>query len=362
MHMRKVASLPGRGKSTYALDFDHCISLDWSVRTMAVGHLRRRDNDPVVSERPSDIHVLKDYPTTLKGTIVMTFEETTTAQWLYLELRDYVDRIIICNPYRNRLLGEGPKTDKIDAAKLVVLLRAGLLKEVFHSDDGLYDLRLLVSAYNDLIQAGVRAQNQRTALERGHGDSTTHASFIFEHLDSSIALYRQSKKSYTTKFESFCRRNKLIKLILAVEGIDTIGAVKILAVVVDARRFARTGKYLSYCGLVQNEKSSGGRSYGRHKPQYSRTLKAVYKTAALAALRGHNPVREYYETLVARGVSEVHARHEIARYIATVTYGVLKTGTTYDPYRWRKNITVASRRLYTELIVTDDRPARSVVP
>jgi len=341
MHMRKVTSLPGKGKSIFALDFDHYVSLDWSVRTMAAGHLRRRDTEPVVFERPSDILGLKEYFKTLKGTIVLTFEETTTAQWLYLELRDYVNRIIICNPYRNRLLSEGPKTDKIDAAKLVLLLRAGLLKEVFHCDDSLYDLRLLVSAYNDLVQAGVRAQNQRTALERGHGDSTTHASFILEHLDSSIALYRQSKKAYTTKFENFCRRNKQLKLLLAVEGIDTIGAVKILAVVVDARRFLRTGNYLSYCGLVQNEKSSGGRSYGRRKPQFSRTLKSVYKSATLAALKGHNPVREYYETLLARGVSEVHARHEIARYLATVTYGILKTGTPYDPYRWRKNTTVA---------------------
>ena len=58
-------------------------------------------------------------------------EETTTSQWLYTELRDYVDRMVICDPYRNKLLNDGPKTDKIDAAKLVHLLKAGLIKEVY---------------------------------------------------------------------------------------------------------------------------------------------------------------------------------------------------------------------------------------
>jgi transposase len=294
-----------------------------------------------VFERTSELKVLKEYLRTLRGTTVLTLEETTTAHWLYLELRDEVDRIVICNPHTNRLLGAGPKTDKIDAAKLCLLLRGGLLREVFHSDDGLYELRLLVSAYRDLVQAGVRALNQRSALFRGHSDTATHASFILEHLDKSIELYRHTKEQYETRFDEFCRHNTQLKLILPVSGIGTIGAVTILATVVDARRFPRTGKYLSYCGLVTLEKSSGGRSYGRRKPQYCRPLKAVYKIAALAAIRAHNPIREYYDVLVARGVAEHHARHHIARYIATVTYGVLKTGTRYDPYQWRKYTKVA---------------------
>jgi len=339
--MRKVTSRTTNGKISESPDFDHFVSLDWAERSVAIGHLRRRDKDPVVMERPSDIALLKDYLNTLRGTIVLTFEETTTAHWLYLELRDCVDRVIICNPYRNHLLNEGPKTDKIDAAKLVLLLRAGLLKEVFHSNDELYDLRLLVSAYTDLIRAGVRLQNQRSALERGHGDTSAHASFILEHLDKDIEHYRQSKNDYTTIFDQFCRRLGPLKLLLPVTGIGTIAAVTIVAIVVDARRFLRSGKYLSYCGLVKLEKSSGGRSYGQRKPQFSRPLKAVYKIAALSAIQGNNPVREYYDALLAKGLPEHHARHQVARYLATVTYGILKTGTPYDPYRWRKSISIA---------------------
>jgi transposase len=347
MRIRKVTPSLANGKSTVVpavhpvLNFDHYVSVDWSMMTMAIGHLRRRDTTPTVFERPADLHTLKLYLKSLHGSIVLTVEETTTSHWLYLELRDAVDRIIICDPFKNHLLSAGPKTDKIDAEKLVLLLRAGLLTEVFHRDDELYNLRLLVSAYNDLIQAGVRALNQRTALERGHGDASPHAPFILEHLDKSIELYRQSRDLYKKKFEEFCRHNIRLQYLKQVNGIDTIGAVKILAIVVDARRFPRSGKYHNYCGLVSNGKFSGGRSYGRRKPQFCRTLKAVYKTAALAALRGNNPVREYYEFLLAKGLSDDHARNAIARYIATVTYGILKTGTPYDPYRWRTTAKVA---------------------
>lgn len=114
--------------------------------------------------------------------------------------------------------------------------------------------------------------------------------------------------------------------------------MKILATVVDARGFACRGQYWSYCGLVKHEKLSGGRSYGRRKGQYSRTLKSIYKTAAIVAINGDNPIREYAEYLLANGVAEHNVRQAVARYIASITYGILKTGTRYEPYRWRKHL------------------------
>ncbi len=339
MNSRNVTRFSGKGKSLPLNDFDHFVSLDWSQRTMAIGHMTQRSHEPLVFERPSDVRGLRKYLRSLRGRVVFVVEETTTAQWLYLELKDSVERMIICNTYRNRLLGEGPKTDKIDAAKLCMLLRSGLLKEVFHSADRLYELRCLVSAYTDVVRAGVRAKNQRSAVDRSHVENSTHGPFIVEHLDKSIEIYRQTKQEYETKFEQACQRYKQLKLLLEVHGIGTICAVKILATVVDARRFARSGKYLSYCGLVKNQKQSGGRSYGWRNPQYSRILKSVYKTAAMAAISGSNPIREYYESLLTRGVAEHNARHAVARYIARITYGILKTGTHYEPYRWRKDET-----------------------
>lgn len=316
-------------------EYDHYIALDWSLKIMAIAHMVRRDRTPRVFERRSDLKELRTYLGSLKGRVILTFEESGFAHWLYLELLDEVERVVICDPFKNKLLQHGPKTDKIDARKLCQLLRAGLLTEVFHSTSGLYELRLLVSAYDDVVRAGIRLLNQQAALKLTHRDTGKTASFIGRFLTENIDLYRKSKEQYERRFGESARRNSLVRFQQQLPGIGTIGAVKIVACVVDPRRFPYAGKYFSYCGLIKHEKLSGGRSYGRRKPRYSRMLKSVYKTAALAAINGKNSIREYYDQLLAQGVAEHNARHAVARYIARTSLGMLKTGTRYEPYRWR---------------------------
>jgi transposase len=335
MLAHKVVQRPARGK--VEAEYDHYIALDWSLKIMAIAHLVRRDQAPRVFERPASLKELKTYLGSLKGRVILAFEESGFAHWLYLELLDEVDRVIICDPFKNKLLHHGPKTDKIDARKLCQLLRAGLLTEVYHSTSGLYELRLLVSAYDDVVRAGIRLLNQQAALKLTHRDTGKTASFIGGFLTENIDLYRKSKDQYERRFRNSARRINLVRFQRQLPGIGTIGAVKIVACVVDARRFPYTGKYFSYCGLIKHEKLSGGRSYGRRKPRYSHMLKSVYKTAALAAINGKNPIREYYDHLLAQGVAEHNARHTVARYIARVSLGMLKTGTRYEPYRWRNN-------------------------
>ena len=333
MNSNKLSQSRGKGKSRKLQDYDHYLALDWSKKIMAIAHMTRRSHEPRIFERESNLAELKKYIESLQGTKILAIEETTTAQWLYVELREMVDKILFCDPYRNRLLSDGPKTDKIDAGKLCLLLRAGLLKEVYHSASELYELRQLISAYEDVVKTGVRFQNQKKSFEQGHFEQGVHASFILEHIESHLHQYRIIKKQYEEKFGEICSKNKLLKNLIKVTGIKEIGAVKILAIVVDARRFPCVGNYYSYCGLVKHEKLSGQRSYGRRRPRFNHTLKAVYKVAAMAALSGtDNPMRKYYDVLLERGVAEHDARNALARYIARVTYGMLKTGTPYRPY------------------------------
>ena len=339
MNSRKVAQNDRKGKSRSNERFDHYVALDWSMKVMAVAHMTKRSSEPRVFERQPDLRELKEYLRGLNGRKALAIEETTTAQWLYLELVDHVDRIIICDPFRNRLLSDGPKTDKIDAGKLCLLLRAGLLKEVFHSSNDLYELRRFVSAYEDLVKAGVRAQNQKSCLEQAHGLTGAHAPFILEHLNKSIELYRSSKLEYERQFSEYSKRIPLVRNLTEVTGIGDIGAVKIVAVVVNAHRFPRAGNYLSYSGLVEHEKLSGQRSYGRRRPRFNHTLKTVYKLAAMSVISSkNNALRAYYDYLLANGTAEHNARHALARYIARITYGMLKSGKRYRPFHERSQV------------------------
>jgi hypothetical protein len=318
--------------------FDHYIAIDWSMRTMAIARMTNKSANIKVTERPSDVRELKTYLLGLRGRKILTIEETTSAQWLYVELHDSVDRIIVCDPYRNRLLSDGPKTDKIDAGKLCVLLKAGLLKEVFHTLENDYRLRNLVSSYEDVIKAGVRLKNQRAALYRGEGMNRScqklfepALKFIVENIDEGLHWYHQAVTSYETQFRKLSQKDKRIFRQIAIPGIGLKGAVKIIATVLNAHRFADKGHYLAYCGLVNHTKDSGGRRYGYRRPRFEHRLKSVYKIASLAALKGDNELREYYDYLLAQGVPEYNARHAIARKIAAISYGILKNQSVYQP-------------------------------
>jgi transposase len=320
--------------------YEHYIGLDWAQTNMAIARMTAISEKVVVIDVPADISELKLYLSRLKGKKILVFEETTTSQWLYTELKGYVDEVVVCDPYRNRLLSEGPKTDKIDAVKLVQLLRAGMVKKVFHSGDEFIYLRKLVSGYEDLIKAGVRLKNQRSALFRGRGRGKEESeladaseAFVLQGIDAGIKRYEEERVRYEKEFHRLCKKHKMISNLQSIGGIGEIGAVKIAAIVVDANRFETKGKYLSYSGLVRLEKISGGRSYGSKNPRYSRQLKAVFKIGALAVIGEYSksPLKSYYAFLIReKGYPEHQARHAVARRIALFTFGVMKSGKRFE--------------------------------
>jgi len=327
--------------------YDHYIALDWSKKNMAIARMGKKDSEPKVIDVPTDLKGLKKYLSNLKGKKILTIEETTTSHWLYVELHDQADKIFICDPYRNKLLSDGPKTDRIDAGKLCKLLKNRMMKEVFHSTNELYELRKLVSYYDDEVRAGVRLLNQKSALYRAENKSwkkqeQLEASqvnkFIVAQLNEKIESYHEKHKRYEKEFERISKNNKVLRSLKTIPGLGTISSVTILSIVIDGKRFKSNNHYLSYCGLVKHEKQSGGRSYGRRSPRYSRRLKAVYVSAAVRVASTENPMREYYEYLLnEKKLPDYNAKNALARYIARVSLGIIKSGEKYKPYKWRDN-------------------------
>lgn len=333
-------------ESNKKLIYKHYISIDWSMQEVWLARMRAESNEPIVKLFPADIKQIKRYLKELRGKKILTIEETTGSHWLYVELVESVDKLLICDPYRNSLLNEGPKNDKIDAKKLCSLLRSGMLKEVYHTSNEDYKIRKLASAYIALVKSGVRIKNQNSALYRGEGlkykrDKIKKEDklllFIEEQQKRSIRFYEEEKEKYEKLFKEIKRRNEVIKMLCQVSGIKETSAVKIYSVVIDARRFESKYKYWGMCGLVKYKRESGGKNYGKKTPRYSRILKNVYKTAALAAIGGNNDIREYYESLLKEGYSITESKNQIARYIAKVTYAIMKNREPYRAYQYREN-------------------------
>src|ERR1700736_7012829 len=102
----------------------------------------------------------------LRGTLFVTFEEGTWAAWLYDLLKPHVAKVLVCNPRKNASLKEGSKSDKIDARKLVDLLRGHYLTPVYHGDNGLRTLKELSRSYLTISKDLTRVMNRIKALYR----------------------------------------------------------------------------------------------------------------------------------------------------------------------------------------------------
>ena len=102
----------------------------------------------------------------VRGDLYVTFEEGTWAAWLYDLLKPHVAKVVVCNPRVNALLKEGSKSDKIDARKLADLLRGGLLRSVYHGENGIRTLKELARSYLTVSKDLTRVMNRLKALYR----------------------------------------------------------------------------------------------------------------------------------------------------------------------------------------------------
>ena len=102
----------------------------------------------------------------LRGSLWVTFEEGTSAAWLYDLLKPHVTEVMVCDPRKNALLKTGNKNDRVDARKLSDLLRAGLLSPVYHGDYGVRTLRELARSYLTVTKDLTRVMNRIKGLYR----------------------------------------------------------------------------------------------------------------------------------------------------------------------------------------------------
>jgi hypothetical protein len=88
----------------------------------------------------------------------LVIEEGPLAGWLWRGLHDAVDKMVVSEPRRNRLIAqEGDKDDDLDAEKVAQLLRGGYVKEV-HQVDSLERalFKQLVATYHHRVRQRVR--------------------------------------------------------------------------------------------------------------------------------------------------------------------------------------------------------------
>src|SRR5260221_6416389 len=102
----------------------------------------------------------------LRGDLQVTFEEGTSAAWLYDLLKPHVTKLVVCDPRKNASMREGNQSDKIDARRLAELLRLNHLNPVYHGEHGLRSLKELVRSYLTVTKDLARVMSRVKAIYR----------------------------------------------------------------------------------------------------------------------------------------------------------------------------------------------------
>jgi transposase len=300
----------------------------------------------------------------LRGELHVTWEEGTWAAWLYDLLQPEVQQVLVCNPRRNALLKEGNKSDKVDARKLADLLRTGMLRPVYHGENGLRTLRELGRSYQTLSKDLTRVMNRLKALYRGWGipcaGTQVYAPRYREEWLSKIAqagvrrraelLYQQLdglqglRRTLRPEFLAESRKHKAAKLLRQIPCIGPIRAARLIALIQTPHRFRSKRQLWTYSGLgIETHDSAqyryvGGQLQRSKKPQQLRGLnqnhnhemKEIFKSAATRASSGRGPFHDFYAALLAKGMKPEMARLTLARKIAAITLTLWKRGEGFD--------------------------------
>jgi transposase len=300
----------------------------------------------------------------LRGELHVTLEEGTWAAWLYDLLQPQVQHIVVCNPRRNALLKEGSKSDKVDAHKLADLLRTGMLRPVYHGENGLRTLRELGRSYQTISKDLTRVMNRLKALYRGWGipcaGTQVYAARCREEWLSKIPqagvrrraelLYQQLdglqtlRRDVRSEFLAESRKHKAAKLLRQIPCIGAIRAARLIGLMQTPHRFRSKRQLWTYSGLgIETHDSAqyrfvSGQVQRSKKPQQVRGLnrnhnhemKEIFKSAATRASCGRGPFHDFYAGLLTKGMKPEMARLTLARKIAAITLTLWKKEERFD--------------------------------
>lgn len=305
-----------------------------------------------------------DFVGGLGGTVHVTFEEGTHSAWLHDLLARRVARVVVCDPRQNALLKAGNKSDTIDARKLAELLRAGLLRPVYHGESSAVALKHLCRGYAALTEDTTRVKSRIKALYRSQAITSAgkkpfgrrhrgewlaqlteagmrrRAELLYEELDALLLLRREARRELIAE----SHKHDAVKLLRTVPFLGPIRAAVLLGRVETPHRFRTKRQFWSYCGLALETRSSAdyrfeqGQLVRAKKPVFIRglnlnhnhDLKNLFKSAATTAGAMPGPFRAFYENLLGKGMQPAMARLTLARKIAAIALCVWKKGEPFD--------------------------------
>ena len=254
--------------------------------------------------------------------------------------------------YMKAIHGGKAKNDKIDAQKIAVLLRGGMLPQA-------YVYPAAMRATRDLLR-------RRTHLMRKRAELLTHiqqtnSQYNLPEIGKKIA-YKANRDGVAERFpdpavqqsievdlalighyDQLLRDVELsilttakqhnaqtLYLLRTVPGIGEILSLVLLYEIHDITRFPRVQDFLSYCRLVKCTKESAGKRYGTSGTKIGNAhLKWAFSEAAVLFLRA-NPAGQKYLTKLEKKHGSGKALTLLGQKLGRTVYYMLQRQTAFD--------------------------------
>ena len=254
--------------------------------------------------------------------------------------------------YMKAIHGGKAKNDKIDAHKIAVLLRGGMLPmayvyppEMRATRDLLRRRMHLMRKRSELLahiqntnsqyclpQFGkkIAYKTNRDGVAERFADPAVHKS-----IDVDLALigsYDELLRDVELTLVNTAKHHdaNTLYLLHTVPGIGKILSLVLLYEIHDIERFPRVQEFASYCRLVKCAKESAGKRSGTSGTKIGNAhLKWAFSEAAVLFLRD-NPVGQKFLTRLEKKHSKGKALTILAHKLARAVYYMLKRTTAFD--------------------------------
>jgi len=252
--------------------------------------------------------------------------------------------------------GGKAKNDRIDARKIAVLLRGGMLPQAYVYPKAMRAPRDLLRRRNHLMRkrADLLAHIQNTADrynlpplgarvdrkgERGQipahfPDPVVRRSVeldlsLITHYDRLLKALEQELALMAKAHDGFAYH-----LLRSIPGVGRILTLVLLYEIDDIHRFPRVQEFLSYARLVKAQKSSAGKVLGHSGKKIGNAhLKWAFSEAAVLFLRG-NPEGQRYLERLAKKHGKGKALSILAARLGRAVYVMLQRRQPFDRARF----------------------------
>src|SRR4030081_2009334 len=306
----------------------------------------------------------------LRGDVQVTFEEGTSAAWLYDLLKPHGTKLVVCDRRKKASMREGQQRDKIDARRVAGLLRLNHLSPVYHGEHGLRTLKDLVRSYLTITKDLVRVMTRVKAIYRSWaipciGKQVYAPRHRAEWLGKigepgvrrrggpyhpphhALRDVRQGEgRGGRVRGERLAegKKHKAWNRLCQIPAIGPIRSAVLLGILQTPHRFRTKRQLWAYSGFgIETQSSADHRSVDGHlqraKKQNSirglnrncnHDLKNLFKGAAIVASSKPGPFQEFYTALLTKGIRPEMARLTLARKIATIVLIVWRRGACFD--------------------------------